>query len=52
MLRKPPHDDIKDALASVIEIAVPPMSQKTAATDFTNVLSHPRFGGLGRVVVR
>jgi hypothetical protein len=45
VLRKPPHDDIKDALAAVIEIAVPPLSSHKTATP-TNVISHPRFGGI------
>lgn len=42
----PAHDDVKDALASAIEIAVPPSgSQKNRVRD--NVLDfHPRFGGV------
>lgn len=45
VLLHPPHDDIKDALASCIEIAVPPVSfGKTRARG--NVVYHPRFGGV------
>jgi phage terminase large subunit-like protein len=43
---RPPHDDVKDALASAIEIAVKPtmhLGRTVAAND--NVLYHPRFGG-------
>lgn len=45
----PAHDDIKDALASAVEIAVKPTSmganrsQKTGTDG--NVMYHPRFGG-------
>lgn len=45
VMRKPPHDDIKDALASVIEIAVPPMSSFKQSQG-SNVVTHPRFGGV------
>jgi len=43
---KPPHDDVKDALASAIEIAVKPsmhLGFNRAAEN--NVIYHPRFGG-------
>lgn len=53
VMRRPPHDDIKDALASVIEIAVPPMGTNLTSSagpatviDPTNVVFHPRFGGV------
>jgi len=42
---KPPHDDVKDALASAIEIAVKPTMRLTRHTQESNVLYHPRFGG-------
>jgi len=47
VLRKPPHDDVKDALASVVQIAVPPSQQSPARnhSDGT-VMYHPRFGGV------
>lgn len=45
ILQRPPHDDIKDALANAIEIAVPPLSSgQTVQTN--NVVYHPRFGGV------
>ena len=52
VLRRPPHDDIKDALASAVEIAVAPsfmgMGQPTNKNYNTDKLFyHPRFGGIG-----
>lgn len=49
VLRESPHDDVKDALASAIEMAVPPSGH--GATRDSNVvymsnLIHGRFGGL------
>lgn len=41
----PPHDDIKDALAACIEIAVAPAFE-SAARASTQYTSHPRFGGV------
>lgn len=47
VLQHPPHDDVKDALASVIEIAVPPVASRTRrSSTVTNIQSHPRFGGV------
>ena len=46
VLENPPHDDVKDALASVIEIAVPPTGQKYYRKKSGNILTHPRFGGV------
>lgn len=40
----PPHDDIKDALASCIEIAVKPQLRSYRHED-NSVIFHPRFGG-------
>ena len=45
VLRRPPHDDIKDALASVIDMAIPPISQG-ANRQRSNIVYHPRFGGV------
>jgi hypothetical protein len=40
------HDDVKDALAAAIEIAVKPSSHMTRnMADAGNVVYHPRFGG-------
>lgn len=41
----PPHDDIKDALASCIETAVKP-SSNNANKKMNNVVYHARFGGV------
>ena len=51
--QSPAHDDIKDALASAVEVAVPPtfmgLGHFTSASGtpkrYANV--HPRFGGIG-----
>ncbi len=45
VLQRPPHDDIKDALASVVEIAVPPIAANLTRPQ-PKVLYHPRFGGV------
>jgi hypothetical protein len=42
----PPHDDVKDALACAIGIAVPPSGMARRGKTSTNVLTHPRFGGV------
>lgn len=41
----PPHDDLKDALASAITIAVKPASSRNRQRAEDNVVWHPRFGG-------
>ena len=43
--RRPPHDDIKDALANAIEIAVPPRKYRNESAP-SNVIYHGRFGGV------
>ncbi len=48
ILAHPAHDDIKDALASAIEIAVPPRARHSKVSFTDNVLFHPRFGGVSR----
>jgi phage terminase large subunit-like protein len=48
-MAKPPHDDIKDALASAVEIATPPRSARANSqwADYgANVIGHSRFGGV------
>ena len=45
VLRHPPHDDIKDALASALEIAIIP-KQRTASQQSSNVIYNSRFGGV------
>lgn len=42
----PPHDDIKDALTSAIEIAIPPKRMGYMQTNRSNVVTHSRFGGV------
>lgn len=46
VLRKPPHDDVKDALASAIEIAIPPLGVTGSATYRNVVPFNPRWGGV------
>ena len=41
----PKHDDIKDALASAVSIAVPPRALKNRFRE-DNIVYHPRFGGV------
>ena len=47
VLARPPHDDLKDALACAIEIAIPPRSRKESRVKKNNVIFHSRFGGCG-----
>lgn len=41
----PPHDDVKDSLASVIDIAIPPATQASVRRR-NNIVYHSRFGGV------
>jgi hypothetical protein len=46
-MSNPEHDDIKDALASVVEIAKPPMAaNKTWRRNNDKVIYSSRFGGV------
>lgn len=46
VLARPPHDDIKDALASAVEVAIKPKRRRDPS-ESSNVLTfHPRFGGV------
>lgn len=47
LLQNPPHDDIKDALTSVIPMCVAPTMQRDRGPglNFQNII-HPRFGGV------
>ena len=45
IMRHPPHDDIKDALANAIEISVIP-KQRSAQQHVSNVIYNSRFGGV------
>lgn len=47
VMARPAHDDIKDALASAVEIAVKPKRSRNNEGSFENVLQfNPRFGGV------
>lgn len=46
--RNPAHDDVKDALATAIEGAVRPATKMRRNEHTSNVVSHPRFGGVAR----
>lgn len=48
VLSRPPHDDIKDALASAVGIAVPPMKSRSQGIKdfFTPSKTGSRFGGV------
>lgn len=48
VMKHPPHDDCKDALASAISIAVPPQGimGKDRQLGRENIVYHPRFGGV------
>lgn len=45
IMRHPPHDDIKDALANAIEISVIP-KQRSQMKQVSNVIYNSRFGGV------
>jgi phage terminase large subunit-like protein len=48
MMEHPPHDDCMDALASVLEIAVPPSGRSSRDRNgrSANIVTHERFGGI------
>ena len=46
MMERPPHDDIKDCLASVIGIAIAPKKHSNVERTKTLVKYHGRFGGV------
>lgn len=47
ILARPPHDDIKDALASVVEIAIKPKRSRRDEGERSNVVKfNSRFGGV------
>lgn len=48
VLARPPHDDIKDALASALGIATPPAKSHSAQVKdfFSSKLNNSRFGGV------
>lgn len=47
VLARPPHDDIKDALASAVSIAVSPKGRRQGGSSSqSNLATHSRFGGV------
>ncbi len=46
VLARPPHDDIKDALASAVEIAVKPRGSRADRSESNVVSFHSKFGGV------
>lgn len=46
VMQHPPHDDIKDALSSAIEIAVIPKQRYNGFSLGSNLYTHSRFGGV------
>jgi len=46
ILARPKHDDLKDAFASVIEIAKPPRRIRSLESTQNNVIYHKKFGGV------
>jgi len=46
VMQHPPHDDIKDALANSIDIAVIPKNRVQSMFLNSNVVTHSRFGGV------
>lgn len=46
ILARPPHDDVKDALANAVEIAVKPKKRSHTESTSNIVSFHPRFGGV------
>ena len=45
-LQRPPHDDVKDALASAVDVAVAPKNNTVRSSYSQNIVFHPRFGGV------
>jgi hypothetical protein len=46
IMQHPPHDDIKDALANAIAIAVIPKQRVQSMFTGSNIITHSRFGGV------
>ena len=42
----PPHDDIKDALAAAMDVAIAPITRNRGMEQTNNILYHSRFGGV------
>jgi hypothetical protein len=48
VLKESPHDDVKDALASAVEICIPPSGGISRGSNivYMNKMIHERFGGI------
>jgi hypothetical protein len=46
VMQHPPHDDIKDALANAIDIAIIPKQRVSSFSVGSNIVTHSRFGGV------
>lgn len=46
LMSNPEHDDVKDAVAAVVEIAKPPMKARNGWVRNTNVVYNPKWGGV------
>ena len=46
VLSRPPHDDVKDALAAAVEIAVKPKARRRLEPSKNVISIHSRFGGV------
>jgi hypothetical protein len=46
VLARPPHDDLKDALASAVEIAVKPLQRGHRRKTGNVIQFNTRFGGI------
>lgn len=47
VVAKPAHDDVKDALASAIDVSMPPGTGFGSVNQEARIMSHSRFGGFG-----
>ena len=46
VLKRPPHDDVKEALANAINISIIPRQYNRGLQGVTKLNTHPRFGGV------
>lgn len=46
VLQNPPHDDIKDCLASLMKICIPPSFEGRSMNNLREAHTHTRFGGI------
>lgn len=46
ILAHPPHDDVKDALANAVEIAIPPRAKAARRASNVSNIANSRFGGV------